>query len=248
MPERDEFDQPAGSADEAALAVVARHALHDEELVAALAARALDGEDEADERTRARSFVDRCPACRALHDDVAAIGSSLRADAAFTAAAPRDFRLTVDDAHRLGGTVVTRRVARAVRAMFLGIARPIGASLAALGLVGVLVGSAVLGSAGLAQRTSTDNGATTGGLPAALASAAAAPAPTDQEMAVNPEAPKASSADGDAPDTMSGRDAVAPSAASWILVISALAVIAGVVVFLIGARASRRGSPGSGVD
>jgi anti-sigma factor RsiW len=245
VPDRDDEQRPGNGEDEAALAIVARHALHDEELVAALAAGSLDGEDDADERARARGFVERCPACRALHDDIAAITGSLHAAAAFTTSAPRDFRLTVEDAGRLGGTVITRRVARGFRAMFLGFARPIGASVAALGLVGLFVGAAVVGQAGLYGAPAADTGATTvGGMQ--LATAAPGAIPSGSEAAINPSEPKASERTASEPDVPSARDAVAPSAGTWLLGLSALAIVVGVVMFLIGVRASRRGSAGAG--
>lgn len=128
--------------DEAALGVAARHALHDEELVAAFAA---DGLDEPVEADRARSLVDRCAACRDLHADLVAIGASLRIAGAFTTTAPRDFRLTEDDVVRLGGRVSPRGfVQRLVRA-FAGLGQPLGASMAALGIVGLLLGSLSFG-------------------------------------------------------------------------------------------------------
>ena len=133
--------------DEAALAVVARHALHDEELIAAFAAGGVESEDDA---TRASSLVERCPACRELHDDLAAIGAGLRADAQGTIAAPRDFRLSVDDARRLGGTIVTRGFLQRLRRSMDGFARPVGASMAALGIVGLLVSNLSFGGAALA--------------------------------------------------------------------------------------------------
>jgi hypothetical protein len=142
--------------DEAALAVVARHALHDEELVAALATGSLD--DEA-ELARARSFIERCTACRALHDDIAAIGAALKSDARGTQAAPRDFRLTVEDARRLGGTVTVGGFATRFRRAVASFGRPVGASMAALGVVGLLVGSVSLGAGTAAGPSAAGSGA-----------------------------------------------------------------------------------------
>lgn len=238
MPDRDDDAQQPGP-DEAALAIVARHALHDEELVAALAAGALEADDEADERSKARALVERCPACRAVHDDVAAITGALHAATAFTARAPRDFRLTVDDAHRLGGTVVTRGPLAGLQRLLAGVARPVGASLAALGLVGVLVGSALVGAAGTARQaadTSPTYGGTTTGSTVAATSAPAA-LPGSPEVAFGPAgSPKASVSDD------LGRDAgIAPWA--WLLVISVLAIVLGVGLFVYGAMAGRGRQP-----
>ena len=244
MPDRDDTQHGEAGPDEAALAIVARHALHDEELVAALAAGALDGDDEADDRTRARSFVDRCAACRGLHDDVAAIGASLRADAAITIPAPRDFRLSVEDAHRLGGTVITRRVAGGFRALLLGLARPVGASMAALGVVGVLVGSAVLGSAGLAGTPAVDMGSTgaagaPSAAPAALGTFEIANGPVDPPKATE----RTSEIEGQ-PDN--GVRVLAPGGAAWLLGLSVVVAVAGVALFLVGVRTTRSRSPGTG--
>ncbi|HJP89358.1 MAG TPA: hypothetical protein VJ850_10020 [Candidatus Limnocylindrales bacterium] len=235
-PDPDGLDGGEGAADEAALAIVARHALHEEELVAALAAGALDNDDDADDRARARGLVDRCPACRAVHDDVAAIVGATRNAAQFTAKAPRDYRLTVDDAHRLGGTVITRGPVAALGRMVASFARPLGASVAALGLVGVLVGSAVLGATGVTQRQASDAGTTSGG---AAASGAPAAAPSSLQIEAGPDDTLKST---DAPFVTSnaGDDATA-APASWILLVSGIAVVLGLALFVYGVMAGRRG-------
>lgn len=154
--------------DQAALAVVARHALHDEELIAAFAGGDLEAGPEAD---RARALTERCSACRDLYRDVELIDGLIRAAdtaAAFGArvSAPRDFRLTAADARRLGGPVPMRGRLERLRTSLTGFARPLGASMATLGFVGLLVGSMTLGSAGALQGLAIDNRAPTG-LPAA---------------------------------------------------------------------------------
>lgn len=164
-------------ADEAALAVVARHALHDEELVAALATGSLE---DAAEIGRARSFVERCTACRALHDDIAAIGAALSVDARGSVAAPRDFRLTVEDARRLGGTVRAGGVLATLRRSMASYGRPLGASMAALGIVGLLVGSVSLGAGGAA-----------GPFAAGVGSSSASNAPAAIQAGSSTESPKA---------------------------------------------------------
>ena len=154
--------------DQAALAVVARHALHDEELIAAFAGGDLEAGEEAN---RARALTERCSACRDLYQDVHLIDNLIRA--AGTAAeygarvsAPRDFRLTVDDARRLGGPVPVLGVPAGgirerIRTALTGVARPLGASMATLGVVGLLVGSLTFGSG--AMPLAADNGAPTAG-------------------------------------------------------------------------------------
>ena len=68
-------EQDRGS-DDPRLAAAARHALHDEELVAAFAG---DDVGDAADAERARSFVDRCAMCRELHDDLRQIRSAVQA-------------------------------------------------------------------------------------------------------------------------------------------------------------------------
>ena len=145
-------DPPTGH-DEAELAAIARHALHDEELVAAYAA---DDIENAAERERARTMVDRCATCRDIHRDVALIRIATRASGtavqrAATLSAPHDFRLTAEDATRLrpGSPIarVERRFGWRAR-LDVGIAafgRPVGAAMATFGVVGLLVGSLALG-------------------------------------------------------------------------------------------------------
>lgn len=163
--------------DDAALAAAARHALHDEELVAAYAAGGLESDDDT---AQARSLVERCAVCRDLHRDIAAIGTALATEARFTTSAPRDFRLTVDDAERLGGRVRPPGLVAAVRRSVLAFARPVGATLTAFGLVGVLVGATSFGGAGSALLAGP-----TGGGPSS--------APAEyQSTDTQPDGPKAS--------------------------------------------------------
>jgi len=151
-------EQDRGS-DDPQLAAIARHALHDEELIAAFAAG--DVEDRADAE-RARSVVERCPMCHDLHRDLAAIRAVVRASGtaaqrAETRAAPRDFRLSPEDAARLrpGSPAARLAVRLGWRARLnLGVAtfgRPIGAAMTTFGIVGLLVGSLALGGGPLAS-------------------------------------------------------------------------------------------------
>lgn len=108
-----ERPEPVDRGDEAKLAAAARHALHDEELVAAYAAGALET-DEPDEVSRARALVERCSVCRDLHADLVTIEAAHRTTAGLVVAAARDFRLTEEDAERLRpGVAVVRRAAAA---------------------------------------------------------------------------------------------------------------------------------------
>lgn len=167
--EPSEPEEATSGRDEAALALAARHALHDEELVAGYAADAL-GVDEPDELARARALVERCAVCRALHADLVTIAAAHRATGALALAAARDFRLSDEDARRLRpGVAVVRAAAAApgapvptataaareaapgpaagpsfmdrLRAAFGSLTGPLGGVLVAAGLVGILVGS-----------------------------------------------------------------------------------------------------------
>ena len=170
-------DQDRGS-DDPRLAAAARHALHDEELVAAFAAGDVDDPADAE---RARSFVDRCAMCRELNDDLRLIrsamqGSGSAAQRAATMTAPRDFRLTVEDAARLRpGSPIARlgpQLGWGGR-LRLGVAtfgRPLGAGLATLGVAGLLIGSLALSGSPFALMV--------GG----AASASSAPAGVDQTV------------------------------------------------------------------
>ena len=151
-------EQDRGS-DDPQLAAIARHALHDEELIAAFAAD--DVEDAADVE-RARGLVDRCAMCHDLHGDLIAIrgvtrSSGTAAQRAETLTAPRDLRLTAEDAARLRPGSPIGRVAERLgwhARLNLGVAafgRPVGATMAAFGVVGLLVGSLALGGGPMAS-------------------------------------------------------------------------------------------------
>ena len=236
-------DEP--TPDEAALAVVARHALHDEELVAALATGSLDDESEI---MRAQGFVDRCSACRDLHRDIAAIGGALRQDARGTMTAPRDFRLTVEDARRLGGPVRVGGFVAAFRRAFTSFAAPVGASMAALGIVGLLVGSVSLGAMSLGGgAAAAPNAAGSGQSEATNAPAGVRPgaevtgpkATSDLSVAAGP----ASTAFAVETDTATPRDAAtAPgvSPTAWLLGGSVVLLLGGLVLLFVAFRRGRR--------
>jgi hypothetical protein len=157
--------------DEAALAVVARHALHDEELIAAYAAGATESRVEA---TKARALVERCATCRDLHADLVGIGAALALDFRGTTTAPRDFRLSADDARRLGGRVLVPGFLTRLRRSMDSFARPVGASMATLGVVGLLVGSVTLGGAPASAPIAMDTTQAATSAPAASSIPAAA--------------------------------------------------------------------------
>lgn len=225
--------------DEAALAIVARHALHDEELIAAFAMGATESEEDA---ARARSLIERCATCRDLHADLVGIGAALAVEARGTMSAPRDFRLSVDDAHRLGGRVLVPGFLARLRRSMDSFARPVGASMATLGVVGLLVGSVTLGGGAASAPASIDTG------PAATAAAAGQeggtseagpPKSTYETVQFGPERTAAEGeTDGEGP-----RDNVAPSqgtSPATLLFGGSLALlIAGSVLLLLSFRRRR---------
>lgn len=221
--------------DEAALAVVARHALHDEELVAALATGSLD---DAAEVARARTYLERCTACRALHDDIAAIGVAIRDDATGTQAAPRDYRLTVEDAQRLGGKVAAGGFLTGLRRSMASFGRPVGASMAALGVVGLLVGSVSLGAGSAAGSLAAGTGATAAtSAPAEVQSGAGTPADpkaSDRNVALVPESTTATSQVGG--DSAFDSTSVGVNPAIWLLGASVLLLVAGVSLLVVTIR------------
>ena len=116
------------------------HAGHDELLIARLF-----GDDATDtERARALDLIATCPECESLYADLGAISGAM---AGFQAPArPRDFRLTESDAARLSWHSPKRWTV-----FGLGLRRSLGGSLAALGIVGVLLtgaSSVLSGTAG----------------------------------------------------------------------------------------------------
>lgn len=229
--------EPGTGADEAALAVAARHALHDEELVAALATGSLDDGDAA----RAQQLVDRCAACRDLHRDLAAIGGALRASAAITATAPRDFRLTADDARRLGGRVSPRGPLARLRGSLAGFARPLGASMTAMGLVGLFVASTSL--TGLAGApSSVDSGKNLGSAGAEIepgAAQASPPSATDRTAVLGPDSTFEEGVSGGTPAERD--DTSAPDSRSWLLAGSLGLLAAGLILLGFAFRRGRMG-------
>jgi hypothetical protein len=109
-----------------------RHARHDQLLVVALAAGDLTGT----ERDRAAAQVASCVACASLNDDLIAIA---RATAVLPAAvAPRDFRLSPEQAARLRPSG-WRRLIAAFASPRLAMTRQLGVGLTTIGIAGLLV-------------------------------------------------------------------------------------------------------------
>jgi hypothetical protein len=146
----DQRERAEAEPEDPALAIAARHALHDEELIVAFAVDAA-----AEESPRARALIERCQACSTLHADLVALGGALRAipsassiAAAGTKPAPRDFRLSVQTANRLRPGSVVLRLGDRIREAIASFGRPVGMSLASLGVVGLLLSTLTFGATG----------------------------------------------------------------------------------------------------
>jgi hypothetical protein len=230
--------------DEAELAAIARHALHDEELIAAYAAG--DIEDPT-EQERARSLVERCATCRDIHRDVALIRTATRAsgsaaERAATMSAPRDFRLTADDAARLRPGSPIARVARRLgwRARLdLGIAafgRPVGAAMATFGVVGLLIGSLALGG-GPGSLFSAQSAGSPSGAPGAEGHGPAA-SPTVHRTSFGPES---TDQDSKGPDLVPGVANTGNRGAAAVALLggSIAFVVLGIALFVAARRLTR---------
>ena len=222
------------------LSAAARHALHDEEVVAAFA---VDG-DASDDPARGRQLIERCTTCRDLHADIVAINAVVRAAGTAEAVgaarpAPRDFRLTASDAVRLRGGNGLQRAAARFKDGIAAFGRPVGAGLATFGVVGLLVGTMSLGALG--------------GAPAAMpidGTGAPAPGATPELGAVNQpdeSQPTDKSNEGPQPSserqvfTTSGTDdgQSAASGPSLLFAGSITLLVAGAALLLAGSRRRR---------
>ena len=225
-----------------ALSAAGRHALHDEELVAAYAVDA----DAADEPARAQGLLERCATCRELHADLIAIGSTFKAartaDAlAAVRPAPRDFRLTASDAVRLrGGNALQRWAARFVDGL-AAFGRPVGASLAALGVVGLLVGTVAMGQVDLAPMAGPTAGGAAGapGATFEIAGNEAAQSPTTDRTVAGP----AASSRDDLGSKATGTDSATTGAAPWLVSVGSVALFAVGIVLLVAGTRRRRLAP-----
>ena len=210
--------------------------------MAALATGSLDPADEAGEIQRAQSLVDRCAACRDLHRDIAAIGDAVRMDARGTMAAPRDFRLSVDDARRLGGPVPVGGFLIAFRRAMVSFGRPLGASMAALGIVGLLIGSVGFGGGAATAPISAgaEQGAPTSAPAGVRTDANGEPKASDVAVLAGPRSSTyQASLDPGAPLDSAVVDA-GPSPTGWLL-IGSIALLVGGLVLLVMAFGTDRG-------
>ena len=224
------------SHDEAALAAVARHALHDEELIAGFAAGGIEPGADTD---RAQALVERCSVCRDLHHDLVEIGTALRAAATSTTPAPRDFRLTVEDARRLGGAPSARGFLAGLRGAITTFGRPVGATLATFGVVGLLVGSVSLGGSA-AGLMAADAGASAA--PGSESQAGELTGPTQSTDRTGAYGPAASPKDAIEPDMPRDRDlsVTGASPTAWLLAGSGAILAAGLALLMLASRGAGR--------
>lgn len=147
-----------------------QHDQHPASLIAGLAAADLTPVDT----DRARALLDTCDECSALHRDLVAIADATRTLP--NARAPRDFRITAEQAARLRRTGWLATLLRP----FTGArspARPLATTFTTLGLVGVFVATVLPGLAGGVASMTAPEAAPGAGGPAMGAGATAAPAP-----------------------------------------------------------------------
>lgn len=156
------------------------HAMHDPELVAALAARAPGLTDA--ELVAAQALVETCADCRDLLADLRAVQGALTAS--MTPERVRDFTLSPADAQRLRGSG-WRRVLRFFGSSRDALSRPLAIGFTTIGIVALLftaLPAVPLGAGGAATLSTVGNavpqqpaGPETVASPAASAAAAAAP-------------------------------------------------------------------------
>lgn len=227
------------------------HGRHEVELVAAHAA----GEATGAEAIRAQDLIDACDACFDLARDLRAITLHVQslpsaARVATTQTAPRDFRLTPEQAERLLPGSPVARLGSRVGAALASFGRPLGASMATLGVAGLLIGTLTLGAGGAGFAGSGESltlqSAT--GAPNAGGENPEGPAPqatsTLDRTAIGPavtEIPK----DGGPAAADSGaiaRDASGASA--WLFLGSAVLLIVGLGLIVVATRGrSGQGAP-----
>ena len=225
------------------LAAAARHALHDEELVAAFA---VDGE-AAEDAGRARALIERCQTCRDLHADLVAVGTVIRAAGSAEAVAavrpaPRDFRLSASDAVRLRGGSVFQRAAARLTDGVAAFGRPVGATFAAMGVVGLLVGTMALEPMGSPASMRLEG--TGAPAPGATVGAAAGYQPGETPPADRSNGgPKATDAREDVTTFGTDDGGVLSSPIPWLFAGSLVLLVVGAALLFTGRRRARPALP-----
>jgi hypothetical protein len=233
------------------------HANHDLFLIVAATDRA------ADERTRAdaRRQMDACADCATLFNDIRAISTGL-GSMPKTIAAPRDFRLTTEQAARLNRNHGWRRLLRPFASGATPSLKPLGNAFAALGIAGLLFATVLPGVGGFAGGAASS---APGGLLSTVGSAVGAPGSSNDgrssaefgPVTSNPPAVPAAGAPGPgstaSTDNTYGvnRDLQAkgatpvptptqpPSALFIVMIVSAALLAAGVALFALRLAANR---------
>ena len=228
----------------------ANHDGHDLELVAMWAAGEATGVD----LDRAERLLDACDLCVGTARDLRAITLELQSIPAVDAAgalppAPRDFRLTPEQAARLRPSAPLVRWTDRVVAGVAAFGRPVGASLATLGLVGLLVGAATLGPLGGSAASAPK--AANAGPTAAPAAPAASPGPaensaggaepamtkgTDVSTAFGPAATQAERQSAGGLGRQDDTAVPGPTPTAWLLAASLAALIGGLALVVIATR------------
>lgn len=232
------------------------HATHDTFLIASLATRDPDLADPA--IAAARSQVEACSACAALHADLVAIAAATPTSAMPTR--PRDFRLTDADVARLAPSG-WRRFLHTIGSPRDAITKPLALGFTTLGIAGLIAASlpgAFLGAGAASVDSALPN---VGGQieqapsePAAPAAAASAEAlyQSDEPKASNGDTSNAFDGAGEAANEDNGRASGAAdpdglairddaSGLSALAVIAGSLLIVGLGIFLLRWSARRFG-------
>ncbi|MEO5703512.1 MAG: hypothetical protein ABIZ52_00595, partial [Candidatus Limnocylindrales bacterium] len=163
----------------------------------------------------------------------------VRIDARGTMRAPRDFRLTVEDARRLGGPVAVGGFLARFRRGMKDIAPQLGASMAALGVVGLLVGSVGLsgGAASAPSAAGTDQAGATAAPVEMSGAEQPGPKSSDRTTAYGPYATAVVTESSNPATTDSA--AVDSNPAVWLLGGSFALLVAGLVLLVVAFRRGR---------
>jgi hypothetical protein len=228
------------------------HATHDVELIATFAA----GDAAPTDIDRALRLVTACGECAALAADVRSIGGALHASGRMTVEAPRDFRITAEQAARLRPTSPAARL-RAWLGSWLGNMRqPLGTGLAAIGFVGLVVGTVALGAVTSSPASLSDTGgASAGGIevaspaapnasepPKAFASGEPVMGPLSSDAGASERSAYGGPGGASVPGTRDEAPVGGAAATIWLLVASAAALVAGLILlrWRPGGRLARR--------
>jgi hypothetical protein len=221
------------------------HATHDVELIAGWSTGDLD----AHERSRAIGLIDACHDCAALAADLRAITAAMTSLRYGSDALHRDFRLSAADAERLQRGSGLRRLLRPLAGSGFGFARPAGAFVTALALVGLVASSVPLGLDLAGDAAPATDGAVEGRnstVPTESPELAnASPVAAADSLSASPRVnASAKAARTEAPEPSRPRDGVLVSSDGGLtsrpLLIPSLLLLAAGMLLLIGPRLARR--------